>query len=129
MLEDGAVAVKRLTTYMHETQFKREVECLMKARHKNIVRFLGYCSDTQGIAETFNGNFVIADVQQRLLCFEYLSEGSLHDYITTGRIMCLSIFIFDSSDYTSVKHMPLIIGVSSTILSTQRLRAVYKYLK
>lgn len=53
ILDNGAVAVKRLlsNTYMHEEKFQGEVQCLMKAKHKNIVRFLGYCSDTQGRME------------------------------------------------------------------------------
>ncbi|XP_037423780.1 uncharacterized protein LOC119288251 isoform X2 [Triticum dicoccoides] len=83
MLENEAVAIKRLSnTYMYEKEFQREVECLIKAKHKNIVRFLGYCADTQGNMESYNGKMVMADVQQRLLCFEYLPKGSLDGYIT-----------------------------------------------
>lgn len=37
--------------------------------------------DTQGSADKFNGKFVMADVQQRLLCFEYLPNGSLDKHI------------------------------------------------
>ncbi|XP_037445417.1 cysteine-rich receptor-like protein kinase 10 [Triticum dicoccoides] len=82
-LENRTVAVKRMSdTYMHEKEFHREVECLMMVNQKNIVRFLGYCADTQGSMERYNGKFVMADVNQRLLCFEYLPRGSLHEYIT-----------------------------------------------
>uniref|UniRef100_A0ACD5Z299 Uncharacterized protein n=1 Tax=Avena sativa TaxID=4498 RepID=A0ACD5Z299_AVESA len=82
MLANGTVAVKKLSnTYMHESKFHKEVECLMKVKHKNIVRFFGYCSDTQGKAANYNGKFVMAEIQQRLLCFEYLSNGSLNNYI------------------------------------------------
>uniref|UniRef100_A0ACD5V7D6 Uncharacterized protein n=1 Tax=Avena sativa TaxID=4498 RepID=A0ACD5V7D6_AVESA len=82
MLANGTVAVKRLSnTHMHENKFHQEVECLMKVKHKNIVRFFGYCSDTQGKAANYNGKFVMAEIQQRLLCFEYLSNGSLNNYI------------------------------------------------
>jgi serine/threonine protein kinase len=82
VLDDSAVAVKRLSNaYMYETEFSREAECLMKVRHKNIVRFLGYCFDDQGTAANYNGKFIFAEEQQRLLCFEYLPKGSLHDYI------------------------------------------------
>lgn len=50
MVGNETVAVKRLSTTfdMQENKFHKEVEGLMKAKHKNIVRFLGYCSDTQG---------------------------------------------------------------------------------
>uniref|UniRef100_A0ACD5TBM1 Uncharacterized protein n=1 Tax=Avena sativa TaxID=4498 RepID=A0ACD5TBM1_AVESA len=76
------VAVKRLfNMYMHEKKFHTEVECLMKARHRNIVRFLGYCANTQGNMMAYNGRLVMADKQERLLCFEYMPGGSLRDYI------------------------------------------------
>ncbi|KAF7033792.1 hypothetical protein CFC21_044867 [Triticum aestivum] len=82
-LENRTVAVKRMSnTYMYEKEFQREVQCLMIVKHKNVVRFLGYCADTQGSMEKYDGKFVMADVQQRLLCFEYLPKGSLHEYIT-----------------------------------------------
>ncbi|KAK1612828.1 hypothetical protein QYE76_036501 [Lolium multiflorum] len=82
MLKNEAVAVKRLrNTYMYENEFQREVECLMKVKHKNIVRFLGYCSDTQGKMQRYNGKLVMADVQERCLCFEYVPRGSLDEYI------------------------------------------------
>ncbi|KAF8673443.1 hypothetical protein HU200_049008 [Digitaria exilis] len=83
MLSNGIIAVKKLfNMHLHEDKFQKEVECLMKAKHKNVVRFLGYCSDTQGKMENYNGNLVMAEVRQRLLCFEYLPKGSLHEYIT-----------------------------------------------
>uniref|UniRef100_A0ACD5TZK4 Uncharacterized protein n=1 Tax=Avena sativa TaxID=4498 RepID=A0ACD5TZK4_AVESA len=82
-LENRTVAVKRMSnTYMYEKEFHREVECLMMVKHKNVVRFLGYCADIQGSMERYGGKFVMADVQQRLLCFEYLPKGSLHAHIT-----------------------------------------------
>ncbi|KAM3293807.1 hypothetical protein ACQJBY_036999 [Aegilops geniculata] len=71
MLDNGvAVAVKKLfKPYIYEKEFDREVECLILAKHKNVVRFVGYCDDSQRRAERYNGKFVMADVQQRLLCF------------------------------------------------------------
>jgi len=83
MLQNGTVAVKRLfNIHLNENEFHREIQCLMKVKHKNIVRFLGYCADTQGNMAKHNGKLVMADVQQRLLCFEYLPKGNVHDYIT-----------------------------------------------
>uniref|UniRef100_A0ACD5TL14 Uncharacterized protein n=1 Tax=Avena sativa TaxID=4498 RepID=A0ACD5TL14_AVESA len=82
ILGNRAVAVKRFSkAYMHEKQFHGEVECLMRVRHKNVVRFLGYCCDTQGNMKMYNGRQVMADVQERLLCFEYIPKGSLDKYI------------------------------------------------
>jgi serine/threonine protein kinase len=88
MLGNGTVAVKKLSTTldMHEKKFSEEVRCLLKVRHKNIVRFLGYCADTQGEMIGYEGKVIMADVRNRLLCFEFVPNGSLHDYIT-GRIM------------------------------------------
>lgn len=58
------VAVKKLSkTYdIHEKQFIKEISCLMKAKHKNVVRFLGYCSDAQGVIVEHEGESVMADV-------------------------------------------------------------------
>ncbi|KAF7012679.1 hypothetical protein CFC21_026845 [Triticum aestivum] len=82
ILGGRSVAVKKLSkAYMHETEFDREIECLMRAKHKNVVRFLGYCDDRQRSAKTYDGKLIMADVQQRLLCFEYLPKGSLDLYL------------------------------------------------
>jgi serine/threonine protein kinase len=67
---------------MDETKFHREIECLMQVKHANVVRFLGYCADRQGNMEKYEGKLVMADVHQRLLCFEYIPKGSLDKYIT-----------------------------------------------
>ncbi|XBI60774.1 hypothetical protein VPH35_041659 [Triticum aestivum] len=79
---DKVIAVKKLSNaYMHETEFDREIECLMRAKHKNVVRFLGYCDDTQRSREIFDGKHVMAEIHQRLLCFEYVRKESLDKYI------------------------------------------------
>ncbi|CAL4994747.1 unnamed protein product [Urochloa decumbens] len=78
------VAVKKLSNSIDidETKYNQEVGCLMTIRHKNIVRFLGYCANTHGKILDHEGKLVMADVRHRLLCFEYLCNGSLRDYIT-----------------------------------------------
>jgi serine/threonine protein kinase len=74
--------VKKISKpYMHGKQFQREVKCLMRVKHKNVVRFLGYCFDTQGNMQMYNGSHIMAEVQERLLCFEYIPKGSLDKYI------------------------------------------------
>uniref|UniRef100_A0A8R7RD52 non-specific serine/threonine protein kinase n=1 Tax=Triticum urartu TaxID=4572 RepID=A0A8R7RD52_TRIUA len=84
MLDNGTVAVKKLCNMldMDEKKFSEEIRCLMKATHKNVVRFLRYCSDRQGEMVNCEGKLVLADVRQRLLCFEYLPKGSLDKHIT-----------------------------------------------
>ncbi|VAH99385.1 unnamed protein product [Triticum turgidum subsp. durum] len=77
------VAVKKLSIpHEREKEFNGEIQCLMKVKHENIVRFLGYCSDAQGRMASYNGKLVMADVLERLLCFEYLYRGSLDKHIT-----------------------------------------------
>ncbi|XBI23253.1 hypothetical protein VPH35_048534 [Triticum aestivum] len=84
MVGKRRVAVKKLTRrlYLPEFKFHREIECMMKAKHKNIVRFLGYCAETQGEVADYEGKFVMSDLRNWLLCFEYLPNGSLENYIT-----------------------------------------------
>ncbi|PVH33625.1 hypothetical protein PAHAL_8G035100 [Panicum hallii] len=66
---------------MDENNFNQEVSSLIRVKHKNIVRFLGYCADTQGKVEKYMGKMVIADVRQRLLCFAFMPNGSLDKHI------------------------------------------------
>ena len=86
--------MKRLSNaLMDETEFHREVQCLMRVKHKNVVRFLGYCADRQGSMEEFDKKLVMADVHERLLCFEYIPNGSLDKYIM-GTTMWPLTFLF-----------------------------------
>jgi coatomer subunit beta' len=48
-------------------------------QHKNIVQFLGY---TQEEAMEYQGEVIMPDTRERLLCFEYLSNGSLDRYVS-----------------------------------------------
>lgn len=64
-----------------DKQFEEELRCLIRVKHKNIVRFLGYCSDTQRKMLQHNGRFILADIRQRFLCFEYAPNKSLRDYL------------------------------------------------
>lgn len=83
VLDNGMVAVKKLSdTYLHEDKFQQEIECLMKAKHRNIVRFMGYCSDTQEEFLQYEGKSIMADIRERLLCFEYVPKGDLLKYIS-----------------------------------------------
>lgn len=88
VLPNGMViAVKKLLDNIEvlDDNFESEVACLIEANHKNIVQFLGYCSETQHQRTPYVGHHVWADVRQRLLCFEYLSKGNLAKHLT-GKI-------------------------------------------
>ncbi|XP_037464560.1 uncharacterized protein LOC119336611 isoform X2 [Triticum dicoccoides] len=86
LLPNGAVAVKRIRNgyTINETFFYREVDSLLNIEHKNVVRFLGFCASTDKIAIPTGGSkeHIYAEVRERLLCFEYINNGSLKKYIT-----------------------------------------------
>lgn len=83
VLQNGKVAVKKLSAShdLSNALFEDEVTCLIKANHKNIVRFLGYCVDTHGELMDIKGKYRIVEVPQRLLCFEYVPNGSIQHYL------------------------------------------------
>ena len=78
------VAVKRCykTMDIDDSMFHNEIKTTMLAQHKNVVQFLGYCCHTEEEAFELDGNFGMAEVQERLLCFEYLRNGSLDRYVS-----------------------------------------------
>uniref|UniRef100_A0A453T9W8 Protein kinase domain-containing protein n=1 Tax=Aegilops tauschii subsp. strangulata TaxID=200361 RepID=A0A453T9W8_AEGTS len=86
VLPNGNVAVKRIKSChsIKETLFYREVNSLLNIEHENVVRFLGFCASTDQIAIQIEGlkERIYAEVRERLLCFEYISNGSLTKYIT-----------------------------------------------
>ncbi|KAL6658418.1 hypothetical protein ACP70R_004004 [Stipagrostis hirtigluma subsp. patula] len=86
-LRNGKVALKQLsrTDDFSEKQFEDELLCLIRVKHKNIVRCLGYCSDTSRQVVRYNGKYVLADIRRRFLCFEYAPNKSLHDYLKDSR--------------------------------------------
>ena len=82
--------MKRIQNHhrINERLFYREVDSLLNVNHDNVVRFLGYCACTEEKAVRIEGvrEFIYAEIRERLLCFEYIGNGSLHEYIT-GNIM------------------------------------------
>ena len=84
ILRNGIVAVKRLfkSRAIKNKMFHREVKSLITVRHQNIVRFLGYCSFTEERMVSIEGGTIVVDIQERLLCFEYMSNGSLDSHLT-----------------------------------------------
>jgi serine/threonine protein kinase len=63
------------------SEFENEVRTLMKVAHKNIVRFIGYCSQTKGKLVEYNGKYVMAESRERLICMEYMPKGSLYNHM------------------------------------------------
>jgi serine/threonine protein kinase len=60
-----------------------EMECLNLAslQNKNIVRLVGFCHDTQKQCVKHEDKLIFADEIHMALCFEYMHNGSLADYL------------------------------------------------
>lgn len=79
------IAVKRLKPILGEQdkQFKNEVNHLARLNHDNIVKLIGYCEETKvrPVYDEYQQKHVLAEVQEKLLCYEYLPNGSLDNII------------------------------------------------
>lgn len=85
VLDNGEeIAVKKLhqMLWIDNEQFKNELNNLMRVKHKNIVRLVGYCHNIAHILVEYKGELVSARVEQRALCLEYLQGGSLDNHIS-----------------------------------------------
>jgi hypothetical protein len=91
------IAVKKFIKWpnpdVQETQFMNEVVPLMRTRHPNIIRCVGYCFQTSKEFAMHNGKMVFADSQpETLLCLEYLTMGSLDKHLQGTAIESLLFF-------------------------------------
>jgi pyruvate dehydrogenase phosphatase len=87
MYNGNEIAVKKLLyrPLGHDTEKQFQNECinLMRIQHQNIVRILGYCDETHRLCVEYDGKYVFADENERVLCFEYLQGGSLDKHISS----------------------------------------------
>lgn len=72
---------------IEDEPFYREATFLMGVRHKNIVRFLGYCANTEHKFIKMEGSGrrqkpIYSEIRERLLCFDYMSNGGLDSHLT-----------------------------------------------
>uniref|UniRef100_A0A8R7VC80 non-specific serine/threonine protein kinase n=1 Tax=Triticum urartu TaxID=4572 RepID=A0A8R7VC80_TRIUA len=68
--------------------FKKEYLNLANLQHKNIVRLVGYSHETRREFVSHNGNTVLFETPQRALCFEYMQNGSLDNFLTDNFKEC-----------------------------------------
>ncbi|CAO2152378.1 unnamed protein product [Urochloa humidicola] len=85
IVEDGEViAVKKLgenSPVEHEKTFNNEVGNLMAVQHENVVKLVGFCYESQKKVVQHNGRYIIVDIAEISLCYEYLPKGSLEKYL------------------------------------------------
>jgi serine/threonine protein kinase len=91
------IAVKKIVSSLMpglQKQFESEVYHRMMLNHTNIVRCVGYCYEIKNACLEYNGKYVFAEMAERLLCLEYMPNGSLDRYIsgiTLNMARCFSI--------------------------------------
>ena len=49
----------------------------MALQHENVVKFVGYCHESQKKVVQNNGRYIVADIVESVLCYEYLPGGAL----------------------------------------------------
>jgi serine/threonine protein kinase len=80
-MPDGQkIAVKRLaenSPIARDKAFNSEVQNIMALQHENIVKLVGFSHEGQKKVVLNNGRYIVADIVESLLCYEYLSQGSL----------------------------------------------------
>ena len=94
VLPNGNVAIKRIKNgyTIDEKLFYREVNSLLNVNHLNVVRFLGFCANTEQTAIKMEGSkHIYAEIRERLLCFEYMNNKSLNKHLS-GKTLKLHIY-------------------------------------
>nr|XP_051206664.1 uncharacterized protein LOC127321678 isoform X2 [Lolium perenne] len=76
-----AVKVLKDTLDLSNEQFEKEYGNLAILKHKNVVRLVGSCNQTKEECVPHNGMMVKAVKARRMLCFEYMCNGSLDSFI------------------------------------------------
>ncbi|KAF7026621.1 hypothetical protein CFC21_038726 [Triticum aestivum] len=65
-----------------QEHFENEVNLVMRLEHPNIVRLVGYCYEIEHVRVPHERKFVFDRKTERLLCMEFLPNGSLDKYIS-----------------------------------------------
>lgn len=65
----------------HEKTFNNEVVNLMAVQHENIVKLVGFCHESQKKLVPHNGRYILVDITEMFLCYEYIPRGSLDKYL------------------------------------------------
>ena len=78
---DGeTIAVKKLaenSPLPRDKAFNNEVQNIMALQHEKVAKLVGYCHESQKKVVQNNGRYIVADIVESVLCYEYLPGGSL----------------------------------------------------
>ena len=77
-----AVKVLRDMAALDDKEFTNEFQTLAKLDHENIVQLVGYCNESEPVVVDCDGRQVAAEKLHVALCFEYVNNGSLGNYIS-----------------------------------------------
>lgn len=80
--EEIAVKVLQNMTGFDNKEFEKEFENLRRLKHQNVVELLGFCNESEKVVAEYNGKQVIAEKMHTALCFEYVCNGNLAEYIS-----------------------------------------------
>lgn len=86
------VAVKKIyeETQLDDDQFRKEVTTILRWKHKNIVKLIGYCTEKSlrfGPHEIIEAGYGIPEVRNMLLCYVYTNNKSLDNYIFSSMLI------------------------------------------
>ena len=78
---------------LDKTPFVNEFFNILRIKHPNVVRFVGYCYETHHKPVEHNGVLLFCQHISRILCFELLQGGSLDKYLN-GKMHKVQIISF-----------------------------------
>ena len=67
---------------LDDKEFTNEFQNIAKLDHQNIVQLVGYCKESEPVVVEYDGRQVAAEKLHVALCFEYVNNGSLGNYIS-----------------------------------------------
>ncbi|XP_073360555.1 uncharacterized protein [Aegilops tauschii subsp. strangulata] len=118
---DGTmIVVKKLVEnppVPRDEAFSKEVQNIMAIQHKNIVKLIGFYHEGQKKIVEKGGRYIVADVFESLLCYEYLPMGSLHD----------NLFESNSMDWNT--RFKIIKGICRGLLFLHNIHIIHMDLK
>lgn len=115
--ETMAVKLLHSMAGLDDKRFEEEFQNIARLQHKNIVRLVGFCHETQRQFVPHDGKMIFADSKYMALCFEYMHNGSLDKYIFG--IIAFFLFSYDQFNSLEVITLQICILRDSTVCSNR----------